>query len=110
MLASDISPAELGKCPVSFRKRDSHNWRCCPCVNGDSTTSLDAQSHQRVYSFSTDGDEFGINHIVLAAILLAMISAVPGRRLRIKGSNRLAAGKSLYPASPDPPGKLTPRD
>jgi hypothetical protein len=68
------------------------------------------RSVTRDYFLSTDGDEFGINHIVLAAILLAMISAVSGRRLRIKGSNRLAAGTPLYPASPDPPGKLTPKD
>ena len=80
-----------------FEKRDPRDWPCCHLRSGSSATALvsavfygvkngsdtssDAQRHERASFLLTDVDEFGINHIVLAAILLAMIAAVPGRRL-----------------------------
>ena len=50
-------------------------------VKNDSDTSSDAQHHERASFLLTDVDEFGVNHIVLAAGLFAVISAVRGRRL-----------------------------
>jgi len=50
-------------------------------VKSGSDSSSDAQHYERASFLLTDVDEFGVNHIVLAAGLFAVISAVRRRRL-----------------------------